>query len=82
MNGVRSPARVRDISVLHSFHTGSYSVGTGFFSGEGLKRPGFEADHLPPSDAGVKNGAAIPPFPHIPLMTCSIIKHRDNFTVA
>jgi hypothetical protein len=30
----------------------------------GVKRPGREADHLPPSSAEVKNGGAIPPLPN------------------
>jgi hypothetical protein len=29
-----------------------------------VKRPGHEADYLPPSSAEVKNGGAIPPPPH------------------
>jgi hypothetical protein len=28
----------------------------------GIKRPGLEADHSPPSTAEVKNGGAIPPL--------------------
>jgi hypothetical protein len=32
----------------------------------GVKRPGREADHSPQSSAKVKNGGAIPPFPHMP----------------
>jgi hypothetical protein len=31
----------------------------------GIKRPGREADHSPPSSAEVKNGGAIPPLPHV-----------------
>jgi hypothetical protein len=30
----------------------------------GVKRPGREADHLPPSSVDVKNGGAVPPLPH------------------
>jgi hypothetical protein len=30
----------------------------------GIKRPGREVDHSPPSNAEVKNGGAIPPFLH------------------
>jgi hypothetical protein len=30
----------------------------------GIKRPGREADHSPPSSAEVKKGKAIPPLPH------------------
>jgi hypothetical protein len=31
----------------------------------GVKWQGHEADHSPPSSAEVKNGGALPPFPHI-----------------
>jgi hypothetical protein len=31
----------------------------------GLKGPGREADHSPPSSADVKNGGVIPPLPHM-----------------
>jgi hypothetical protein len=30
----------------------------------GIKRPGHETNHSPPSSAKVKNGGAIPPHPH------------------
>jgi hypothetical protein len=33
----------------------------------GVKRPGREADHSPPSSAEIKNGVAIPPLPHMSL---------------
>jgi hypothetical protein len=36
------------------------SPGSSFF---GVKRPGRETDHSPPSSAEVKNGGAIPPLP-------------------
>jgi hypothetical protein len=31
----------------------------------GVKRPGHEADHLPPSSAEVKKVGAIAPIPHV-----------------
>jgi hypothetical protein len=31
----------------------------------GIKWPGPEADHSPPSSVEVKNGGAIPPLPHM-----------------
>jgi hypothetical protein len=34
----------------------------------GVRRPGREADHSPPSSAEVKNGAAIPPLLHVFMM--------------
>jgi hypothetical protein len=62
------PGRGRDFSLLHSFQTGSGShppsiewvVGT---LTSGVKRPGREASHSPPSSAQVKNGISIPPLP-------------------
>jgi hypothetical protein len=42
----------------------SYRVGAGSTLSPGVKRPGSEADHSPPSSAEVKNGGAISPFPH------------------
>jgi hypothetical protein len=42
------------------------SVGIAMAAGwtTGVKRPGSEADHSPPSSAEVKNGGAMPPLPH------------------
>jgi hypothetical protein len=67
MAGVRFPAGARDISILHSLHTGSgahpaYPLRTGALS-PGIKRPGLKADHSPPSGAQVKNDGAIHPIP-------------------
>jgi hypothetical protein len=36
-------------------HPASYPMGTGGALSLGVKRPGREADHLPPSSAEVKN---------------------------
>jgi hypothetical protein len=33
---------------------------------QGLKRPGREADHSPPSSVEIKNGGATIPLPHTP----------------
>jgi hypothetical protein len=45
----------------------------------GLKKPGCEADHSPPSSAEVKNGGAIPPLPCMTSWhSAYLIKHRDN----
>jgi hypothetical protein len=38
-------------------------AGTAKFSIGGVKRPGCEADHSPPSSAVVNNDGAIPPLP-------------------
>jgi hypothetical protein len=48
-------------------------------SPEGIKRPGREADHSPPSRAAVKSGGDMPPFPHAYSQHCTyFIKHSDN----
>jgi hypothetical protein len=57
-------------SIPHGVHTDSgvhqaaYPVGNG---GDfpGVKWPGHEADHSPPSSAEVKNGGAIPTLTHM-----------------
>jgi hypothetical protein len=43
-------------------HLDAYRMGSGALS-PGVKRPGREADNLPPSSAEVKNAETIPPFP-------------------
>jgi hypothetical protein len=45
----------------------------------GVKWPGSEAYHSPPSNADVNNGGAIPPLPHV-FMAYYLLKHRNNFT--
>jgi hypothetical protein len=58
----------QDFSLLHSVQTSlrrTHPLGArGVFPG--VKRPGREADHSPPSNAEVKNGGAIPPLSHMP----------------
>jgi hypothetical protein len=45
-----------------------------------VKRPGREAAHLPPTNAEVKSGGAIPPLPYMSSWyNASLNKHRDNF---
>jgi hypothetical protein len=69
--GVWLPAGIRDLYLLHSAQTGSgahaasYSVGTGGFF-PGVKRPGPEADHSPPSSVEDKNDGAIHPLLYTP----------------
>jgi hypothetical protein len=47
----------------------------------GLKRPGREADHSPPTSAEAKNSGAIPVLPHTSSRPgAKLINHRDNFT--
>jgi hypothetical protein len=62
-------AEAKDFSLLRGVQTGSGShlashtmrIGGPF---PGVKRPGLEADHSPPSSSDVKNGGAILPLPH------------------
>jgi hypothetical protein len=62
---VKFLAGARDVFLLHSVQTSSgaypsfYPVRTGVFF-MGVKRPGHEADHSPPSSAEVKNGVIFP----------------------
>jgi len=46
----------------------------------GVKLPGREADHSPPSNAMSRMCGAMPPFPNTPLWRGSQLKHRVNFT--
>jgi hypothetical protein len=63
------PVRDKDFSLFHCvgtgcrFHPASYSMGTEEFF-NGIKRPGSETEHSPPSRAVVKNGGAILPITH------------------
>jgi hypothetical protein len=68
--GIRFPARARGIYLLHSGQTGSGAhpiLSNGYRRALplGVKWPGREADHSPPSSTEVKNGGAIPPLPHV-----------------
>jgi hypothetical protein len=73
------PVGARNSSLLNSGQTGSgahpasYTMGTvGPFprgkvgGGRGVKQPGHEVDHSPPSSTEIKNGEAIPTLPHMP----------------
>jgi hypothetical protein len=46
----------------------------------GVKRPGHEADHSPPSSAEVKNAWSYTSTPQYVFMAWCLVKHRDNFT--
>jgi hypothetical protein len=46
----------------------------------GVKRPGREADHSPPSSAEVKNVWSYTSIPEYVFMAWCLVKHRDNFT--
>jgi hypothetical protein len=45
----------------------------------GVKRPGREAHHSPPSSAEVNNAWCYNPLPQYIMAWC-LVKHRDNFT--
>jgi hypothetical protein len=45
----------------------------------GVKRPGREADHSPPSSAEVKNAWSYTSTPQYVFMAWCLVKHRDNF---
>jgi hypothetical protein len=48
----------------------------------GVKRPGREVDHSPPTSAEVKKSGSIHPLPYTPSWSSAyLVKHRDNFTV-
>jgi hypothetical protein len=81
------PARARNFSLFHYVQIGfgayptSYPMGTGAIS-PGVKRPRHEADKSPPSNAGVKNGGAIPQFLiRLHGVVLNYFKHRDKYTV-
>jgi hypothetical protein len=46
----------------------------------GVKRPGGEANHSPPSSAEVKNAWSYTSTPQYVFMAWCLVKHRDNFT--
>jgi hypothetical protein len=74
-------------SLLHRFQTSyeaspaSYPIGTGSFF-PGVKQPGREADHSPPSSAEVKNPSSYTSVPPIRLhvfMEWDLVKSRASF---
>jgi hypothetical protein len=46
----------------------------------GVKRPGRETDHSPPSTAEVKNAWSYTSAPQYVFMAWCLVKHRGNFT--
>jgi hypothetical protein len=46
----------------------------------GVKRPGREADHSPPSSAKIKNASSYTSTPQYIFTVWCLVKHRDNFT--
>jgi hypothetical protein len=69
------------VVLLHSIQIGSGAHPA--FYPMGVKRPGCEADHSPPSSTEVKNCGPIAPLPLTSSWRgASLIKHRDNLTFA
>jgi hypothetical protein len=60
-------------------HPASYPMGIRD-SFVGVKRPGRDADHSPPSIAEVKNAWSYTFTPQYVFMVWCLVKHRDNFT--
>jgi hypothetical protein len=85
-SGVRFPAEAGNFSLHHrvqngsGVHPASYPMGTrGSFPG--VKRPGRESDHSPPSSAEVKELVELYLHsPNTPSWRGAQLKHRDNFT--
>jgi hypothetical protein len=46
----------------------------------GVKRPGPEADHSPPSNAEIKNAWSYTFTPQYVFMAWCLVKHRNDFT--
>jgi hypothetical protein len=44
----------------------------------GVRRPGREANHSPPTSAEIKETSIYTPTP--PYSSMTLVKHRDNFT--
>jgi hypothetical protein len=84
-SGVRFPAAAGNFSLYHCFQNGSGSTQPyiqwvpGALS-LGVKRPGREADHSPPSSAESKNEWSYTSTPYYASMEWCL-KHRDNFTL-
>jgi hypothetical protein len=85
-SGVRVPAGAGNFSLHHLVQTGSgahpafYQMCTGALS-LGIKRPGREADHSPPSSAEVKEWVELYLHsPNTPSWRGAHLQHRDNFT--
>jgi hypothetical protein len=88
LSRVRFPAEAGNFSIHHRIqngsgaHPASYPIGTGALS-VGVKRPGREADHSPPSNAEVKEWVNLYLYsPNKPSCGGAQLNHRDNFTFA
>jgi hypothetical protein len=84
MARVRCPADVRSNSLLLSVqtsscgHPASYPMGK-IGSFPGVKWPGHETDHSPPSNAEVKYCSHASTSAYVFMAWC-VVKHTDNFT--
>jgi hypothetical protein len=77
---IRFPAGSNDVALFHS------ALGpTQLFINRyrrvspGIKRPGLEADHSPPSNAQIKNARSCTSTPRTS-SCCFLLEHKDNFT--
>jgi hypothetical protein len=84
---VRFTAGARNFSLHHRVQNGSGSSSQPPIQGVwgalslGVKRPGFEADHLPPCSAEVKEWVELYfHSPNTPPWRGAQLKHKDNFT--
>jgi hypothetical protein len=78
---VRLPEGAGNFSLHHRVqngsgaHPASYQIGTGGFF-PGVKRPGRESDHSPPSTAEVKNAWSYASTPQYVVMAWCVVKHN------
>jgi hypothetical protein len=82
---VRFPAGAGNFSLHHRIQNGSgaYPASYQWVPGAlslGIKRPGREADHSPPSSAEVKNAWSYNSTPKYVFMAWCLVKRRYNFT--
>jgi hypothetical protein len=82
---VRFPVGARNFSLHHCVQncSGAHQPPIQWVPGAlplGVKRPGRETDHSPPSSAEVKNEWSYTSTPQYAFMTWCLVKHRDNFT--
>jgi hypothetical protein len=76
---VRFPVGDQNFSLFHRVQTGSGAQAASFTIGTGLKQPGREVDHSPPSSK-VKNTWRYTSTPQYVFMAWCLVKQRDNFT--
>jgi len=85
MTGVQFPTGSGNFSLHHPVQSssgayqGSYPIGNGG-SFLAITQLGHEIDHLPPSNAEVKNAWSYISTLRYVFMAWRLVKHRDNFT--